>query len=364
MVSSYTDNLRLTLQGTGDNPNTWGEILNTVITLVGEAIAGVEDVTITGSSDVTLTTTNGTPDQARNATLVLKGTLGANINLILPAVEKQYFIRGAWSGAYTVTAKISGSSTSLVINSGDKKVVYTDGVDIFEMVPEAISPFATGDLEPTFRSTAKSGWLFVQGQTIGSTSSAATLKGADYEALYSFFWENISDTYCPVSSGKGVSASSDWAANKTLTIPDLRGRTPFGVDGSTWALGQTQGAESFTILEENLPELSPSFTGTTNSAGSHSHLLVHFNSASNGRLTNTTTADMSIAQRRIEGQGTMQNENFEYDLGAHSGTPDCGKSSTSGSHSHTVTGSLEPFGEDEPVEFLPKGFGVNWQVKL
>ena len=34
MASTYTTNLRLTKQGDGDNPNTWGEVLNNVISLV------------------------------------------------------------------------------------------------------------------------------------------------------------------------------------------------------------------------------------------------------------------------------------------------------------------------------------------
>ena len=28
MASTYTSNLRLTKQGDGDNPNTWGQVLN------------------------------------------------------------------------------------------------------------------------------------------------------------------------------------------------------------------------------------------------------------------------------------------------------------------------------------------------
>ena len=34
MASTYTTNLRLTKQGDGDNPNTWGEDLNNDIRLI------------------------------------------------------------------------------------------------------------------------------------------------------------------------------------------------------------------------------------------------------------------------------------------------------------------------------------------
>jgi hypothetical protein len=135
MVASYTSNGRITKQGTNDNPNTWGQVTNTqVIELLEEMITGVIDVDITGSVNVTLTANNGTTDQARHAVLELSGVLGADIDLLVPAVEKKYFIRGLWTGAYTVSVKISGSATEVVINSGEKKIVYTDGADIYDMV--------------------------------------------------------------------------------------------------------------------------------------------------------------------------------------------------------------------------------------
>ena len=41
MVASYTSRLRLVKQGDGDNPNTWGTVLNDgMISLVDDAIAG------------------------------------------------------------------------------------------------------------------------------------------------------------------------------------------------------------------------------------------------------------------------------------------------------------------------------------
>ena len=40
MASSYTSRIRLTKQGDGDNPNTWGTVLNDqVIDIIDDAIA-------------------------------------------------------------------------------------------------------------------------------------------------------------------------------------------------------------------------------------------------------------------------------------------------------------------------------------
>jgi hypothetical protein len=149
MVASYSNKLRLTKQGTNDNPNTWGTILNQqVIDLIGDAIAGVKEVSITGASNVTLTTANGAEDQARSAVLVLTGALGADIDVYVPANEKIYFIRGAWTGDYEVTVKVSGSSTEVVMESGDKRVIYVDGVDVYDMVDTGIS-VTTEDTTPS-----------------------------------------------------------------------------------------------------------------------------------------------------------------------------------------------------------------------
>ncbi len=42
MTTTYTDKLRLTLQGTGDNPSTWGDIANNgVFELIEDSIARI-----------------------------------------------------------------------------------------------------------------------------------------------------------------------------------------------------------------------------------------------------------------------------------------------------------------------------------
>ena len=55
MASTYTTNIRLTKQGDGDNPNTWGQVLNDgVISLVDDAIAGYTTVSLGSAATVTL----------------------------------------------------------------------------------------------------------------------------------------------------------------------------------------------------------------------------------------------------------------------------------------------------------------------
>lgn len=87
----------------------------------------------------------------------------------------------------------------------------------------------TGAVVSTFASTAPTGWRLLDGSTIGSASSGATYANAAAKNLFTFLWTNLSNAVAPVSSGRGASAAADWAANKTLTLPDARGRAIIGV---------------------------------------------------------------------------------------------------------------------------------------
>ena len=53
MASSYTSRIRLTKQADGENPNTWGTILNNqVIDLVDDAIASYTTISIGSAATV------------------------------------------------------------------------------------------------------------------------------------------------------------------------------------------------------------------------------------------------------------------------------------------------------------------------
>ena len=47
MANTFSDDLKLTVQGTGDNAGTWGQITNTNLQIVEQAIGGFEAVGIT-----------------------------------------------------------------------------------------------------------------------------------------------------------------------------------------------------------------------------------------------------------------------------------------------------------------------------
>ncbi len=129
-MSLYTDLLRLTKQSTGENPTTWGTVLNdNVFEMVEDAIAGVVTVATTGGS-TTLTVNNGVTDQARAAVLRFTGSLASNATIIVPdAVTKQYVVRNDTTGAFTLTIKTT-SGTGVAVPQGVATIVRADGTNV------------------------------------------------------------------------------------------------------------------------------------------------------------------------------------------------------------------------------------------
>ena len=142
MASTYTSNIRLELQADGENPNNWGTILNqNVIDLIDEAITSYTTVALTGAN-VTLTAINGTTDQSRSPFLEFTGGLTEDVNVIIPAVPKSYYINNKAtqvSAGTDITVK-TASGDGVNIPVGSRIAVICDGVSVFS----AINPNAFG----------------------------------------------------------------------------------------------------------------------------------------------------------------------------------------------------------------------------
>lgn len=141
MPSSYTTRIRIEKQADGENPNSWGDILNqNVIDLLDDAVGAYVTIGTSGSqivNDNSLTTNNGAVDEARAATLELQGYVvsASAANIVLPAVSKTYVIHnkitqasatgtvrimntGATATGFTVPTTTTGTSTFLITTDG------------------------------------------------------------------------------------------------------------------------------------------------------------------------------------------------------------------------------------------------------
>jgi microcystin-dependent protein len=133
----------------------------------------------------------------------------------------------------------------------------------------------TGEVKSGFWTTAPEGWLLLNGGTIGNASSAGSSRANnDCYDLFVLLWTNVSDTYCPVVTGRGASASADWYANKKLTLPDARGRVVMAqaASGTGAGMAETGGSKDFTVtLPAHYHGMGTGADLHIHASGSHSH---------------------------------------------------------------------------------------------
>lgn len=194
---------------------------------------------------------------------------------------------------------------------------------------DATTVLATGDIKVRYSTGTLTGFVRMNGRTIGSATSGATERAnADTQSLFEFLWTN--DSSLSVSGGRGGSANADWLANKTIALPDLRGRALHALDdmgnsaagrltatywgGNGIVLGQTGGAESRTLVTANLPPYTPA--GTIVDPG-HTHNLTQgtlvlredggvARTVSNGTGTTIDTITVDNATTGVTFTGTAQ----------------------------------------------------------
>lgn len=138
---------------------------------------------------------------------------------------------------------------------------------------------ATGDFKLVYNTGNLTGFVRCNGRTMGNATSGATERAnADTSALFSFLW--TADSNLAVSGGRGASAAADYAANKTITLPDCRGRalaglgdmgnsdagrlttTYFGTSPTVLGAASTF-LETRTLTTPNLPAYTPAGTNST-----------------------------------------------------------------------------------------------------
>lgn len=123
MADTTESSLQIVDQETGGNNNNWGDIADANNAKFVTAIAGVTSVAVTGGT-VALT-----DDQNRAAVLVFTGTLASNQIVTVNAAVKNWHIRNATSGSYTLTVKTASGSGG-TITQGRSARAYCDGTDV------------------------------------------------------------------------------------------------------------------------------------------------------------------------------------------------------------------------------------------
>jgi len=136
MASSYSSDLKLELMVTGEKSGLWGDITNTNLTILQQAIAGYEEVSIAGGAQTTaLIFSNGTISNGKNAVIKFTGTITGNQVVTIPdGIEKTYTLINGTSGAFTVQFKtVSGTGFTFTATEKTNVLVYSDGTNIVEI---------------------------------------------------------------------------------------------------------------------------------------------------------------------------------------------------------------------------------------
>ena len=326
MPSTYDPLLRLELQATGENATTWGTKTNTNLELLAESIAGAVNLNVAGSGDYTLSTANGADDEARQAILVLTGTLTGNRNIIVPSSPKNYTVINNTTGAFTVTLKQSSGSGVVVPQGGPTISVCTSTtcVDSIGATPYTKSFLAAtsataaqtvlgavppGAIMEYGGSTAPAGWLLCDGSAVSR---------ATYAALFA-----------AIGTAYGAGDNST-----TFNVPDRRDRFGIGASG-TVARGSTGGSTTSggtALTTAQMP--SHTHTGTTSTNGDHSHFTTGF----------------------LGGAGAGPNSSFDP-VNINRDT------NVAGAHNHTFTTNATGGGEAHTHSIMPPYVASNYIIK-
>ena len=244
MASTYTTNLRLTKQGDGENPNSWGAILNDgVISLVDDAIAGYTTVSLGSAATVTLTNVQGAGDQARSAILEFKGTVGGihdTINILIPNNSKTYIVKNSVSyndATDAVIVRVAGNA-GVTIAEDSAALYVTNGTTVIPIAQTTFTNItASGNLN-VLGATSLSGAVNMVGNAAvggtltvaGAVSLASTLNVAGATSIGGA--ATFSSTVTVSGKGKfmtGAFAPIVTLADATSVVPDLNTSNVFAV---------------------------------------------------------------------------------------------------------------------------------------
>jgi len=133
MTTAYTSLLGLALPVTGELSGTWGDTVNTAITsLLDTAVAGT--TSITTDADITLSTTTGASNEARQAIILWNPASGTTTrNITAPAQSKMYTVINASGGTQSIVIRGAGPTTGVTVLKGESALVAWNGSDFVKV---------------------------------------------------------------------------------------------------------------------------------------------------------------------------------------------------------------------------------------
>lgn len=202
-----------------------------------------------------------------------------------------------------------------------------------------LSRKATGDVEPTIRTTAKDNTLILNGAQVSRETYGALWTWAQEQGLV------ITGLF---TTGNG---------STTFGLPDFRGRVPIGVGtlgSDSYALGALGGAATRVISTANLPAHDHNVSGTASSSGSHGHSGSTDGSGSHSGHNSGSFAASNGAGSGFSVANTTQNSNGSHSHGINI--------NDAGSHTHSLNINESTVGSGTAFDVRQPSIAINWLI--
>jgi hypothetical protein len=257
VVSTYTPNAKFEKPGFGDYSANWSTPANNTYDLIDANINAITSVDITGAANVTLTSLNGAADQARSATLVVKGTPTGQLSVLVPnSITRNYAVRSKVTNSnYVVVNNAAQVGSGVTCASGEQFYFNTDGVRCRKLgvVPKGTIMFWAGTT-----GNIPAGWAAFSAAD-GKVLSAQTSVG------------NYPGTSSSVSIGTAGSHShTGLTGDTTLTLSQIPSHA-HAIAGQAIASGLQPGGTTLNRIDPT--GIGTYATTSVGGDGSHNHSI-------------------------------------------------------------------------------------------
>jgi hypothetical protein len=215
-----------------------------------------------------------------------------------------------------------------------------------ESVVDGDALYQTGDLILAGKNGSRPGAVRCNGKTIGNAASGGTERAnADTADLFAYLWNNYTNMLTISGGGAGASAAADYAANKTIAMPDYRGCAI----GSFSDMGNSDNGNYI---------FAPVIIGSGILAGSrmgeYTHALTTAELATHLHTVSITSENNSADHTHLV-SGTSGGQSVTH---THSGTT----TTTGSAHTHTISDQNSGTITNNPGvgPFTTTGAGTNW----
>lgn len=223
-------------------------------------------------------------------------------------------------------------------------------------VDDTVIGYETGDIKVRFDDQVISGFVRANGKTIGNAASGATERAnADTEALFTHFWNrDANHNLLTISGGRGASAAADYAAAKTIALPNAEGAALMGLGN------MGNGASSRISVSASLTTVGASATATVASgSGLFAGMYIDHPNVPAGTVINAisgTTITMSAAAssggaasarfspfRAYDWMGATAGALYQNLIAAnHAPHNHAATTASGGLHNHTASAAVAP----------------------